>query len=188
MDWLTTVLKNITHPFKWWIVVAEWEQGLRVRFGKNTKVLTPGLHFRIPFIDRVYVQSIRLRTISFTSLPVLVKDGKTASINGAISFSVGNIFNLMNNLGTPEITLESIVCQGLVEHLLNIDPANICLEEIETKITQKGLCSSWGLSNFSFKVTGFTVCRAYRLISTDYRTGASLWNMDDASSGSGERR
>ena len=64
MEWLSTIVRSLWRPFQWWVVVAQWELGLRIRLGKKTKALNPGIHFRIPFLDRIYIQSARLRTIS----------------------------------------------------------------------------------------------------------------------------
>src|SRR3990167_9601576 len=111
MEWLTTIIKSLARPFQWWVVIAEWESGLLVRLGKNSRVLAPGIHLRIPFLDRIYVQSIRLRTISFSGMQCVTKDGKTAVVGASISFSVSNVKDLYDSCSTPEYTLETQIQQ-----------------------------------------------------------------------------
>jgi len=180
MEWFSTILRNMVRPLQWWVVIAHWEQGLRVRLGKTSKILKPGIHFRIPFIDRIYVQSIRLRTITFTGLNALTKDKKTATINAAISFSISDVQKLYNTLSTPELTLESKAAESITRYMSSIDSTNIDIDSIISDV-KMSLDEDWGLTDISFSIIGFTVCETYRLISSDYRSGTGLWSLDDDS-------
>lgn len=55
-----------------------WEAALRVRLGRRVVMLGPGFHLRIPFLDRTFVRSVRLRTISDSGQTVVTQDGDTA--------------------------------------------------------------------------------------------------------------
>jgi hypothetical protein len=45
-----------------WVIVQPWEQCLRVRMGKHVRMLPSGFHWRLPLIDTVFKQSVRMRT------------------------------------------------------------------------------------------------------------------------------
>ena len=74
MSELIAWLSRIVNSWKFWIVVAPWEVGIRVRIGKHARALQPGPHFRIPFLDRITVVNTRLRVL--TSPPVTIQNGK----------------------------------------------------------------------------------------------------------------
>lgn len=44
--WLSGVLNS----WKFWIVIAPWEVGVRIRLGRKAVALGPGLHLRIPWV------------------------------------------------------------------------------------------------------------------------------------------
>ena len=184
MEWLTTIIRSLTKPFQWWVVIAEWESGLLVRLGKNSRVLIPGIHLRIPFLDRIYVQSIRLRTTSFCGMQCVTKDGKTAVVGAAVSFSIGNIKELYDSSSTPEFTLETQVMQMLIARIATLDAHAIRASDLEFTVDVPKVK---GLDNVTVSITSFAVCRTYRLIQNEYRTGGGMWSLDDTAS-NGERK
>lgn len=57
LAWLSRLLDS----WKFWLVIAPWEVGVRIRLGKTAAALQPGLHLRIPFVDVVTLVNTRLR-------------------------------------------------------------------------------------------------------------------------------
>lgn len=184
MEWFSTILRGLSRPFQWWIVIAQWEQGLRVRLGKHCEKLDPGIHLRIPFLDRIYVQSIRLRTLSFTGLCCLTKDRKTAVVGISASFSINDMLRLYDSLSSPEHTVEMLVSKNIVNRIGAKSAAELNPNDLEFNLT---VPQDWGISSIGVTVFSFTICRTYRLISNDYRTGSGVWNLDD-SQANGERK
>lgn len=173
------VLRAMSKPLKWWIVIAEWEQGLRVRLGKHSDRLTPGVHLRIPWLDRIYVQSDRLRTMTSSGITGRSKDGKTIVFELAMHFSVANIKTLYMSLDDPEQTIRSYAHEMALEFIESANAADITASSLTQAVkfcaTQ---ISSWGLSDMSFTVTSLTTVRAYRLISNAYQTGTGMSDLE----------
>ncbi|KKK49025.1 hypothetical protein LCGC14_3139220, partial [marine sediment metagenome] len=59
MNWLNTLFQKIYELFNWFYTVVPWERAMRVRFGKHMKIMQPGIHVQIPFIDKVFLMNIR---------------------------------------------------------------------------------------------------------------------------------
>ncbi len=59
MESIKGLIEYLLNIVKFWIVIQPWERGIRVRFGKNQKLLNGGVHFRIPFLDTIYVQCVQ---------------------------------------------------------------------------------------------------------------------------------
>src|SRR6267143_1793761 len=115
MEWLTTLLRAFAQPFQWWIVVAPWERGLRIRLGKAAAELAPGIHWRIPFLDRIYLQSVRTRTITETYQTISSQDGCTLVLSIAIDFVITDLRQMFDTLSSPEATLKCRATAAIAE-------------------------------------------------------------------------
>jgi len=103
MNYLNDILQNIGKIFQWWVIISPWEKGIRTRFGKNVKVLEPGIHFKAPVFDCVFIQTIRSRNISLTIKTLSTMDAITISIGAVVSYSIKDIFKLYNTIHHPEM-------------------------------------------------------------------------------------
>jgi hypothetical protein len=177
-----TIIQSITRPFKWWTVIAEWEQGIRVRLGQNSKLLKPGIHFRIPWVDRIYVQSVRLRTFYATGITCRTKDGKTAVFSLATHFRVKDVLRMYNELSSPETTIEAMAVEQAIALVESQDADTIRASDISAAIAMTE-SEKWGLEEIHFAITGFTCCRAIRVLMNDYNSTAGMNNLDQDEGG-----
>ena len=161
MTWLSTIFQTMSQPFRWWVVVAPWEEGIRVRLGKTAVALAPGIHLRIPFLDRVYVQSIRLRIITSGSRTVSTLDKKVVTFTLAVRFAIRDVKQLYNTISDPENTLLNHVSASAAEYISQTNSDDIINED-------------WGLSDVSAHVIDFAIARTYRLIGNVYERTAGL--------------
>jgi len=102
MDQFLAWLSKIVDSWKFWLVIAPWEIGIRVRLGKRGMALCPGLHFRIPFVDAITLVNTRLR-IEGTP-PVTVagkKTNQTRYIVASIGFKISDPLKAMMKYGCP---------------------------------------------------------------------------------------
>ena len=175
MTWLSQIF-GLFQSLQWWIVVAPWEQALRVRLGKTATVLQSGMHFRIPFLDRIFVQSVRLRMISAQGLTMTTKDKKCVTLSFAVAFSVEDIGKLYNTVQTPELTLIHEVEGIISSYLATRESVDISPSNLEAYALGKIPEGNWGLSQCRLIVTSFAFVRVYRLLNNEYR---SLSSMDE---------
>lgn len=177
--WLTQLAQSFAKPFQWWVVIAPWERGVRVRCGKRSKLLTPGLRFRVPFLDRVFVQSIRLRTLTTDNQTITTKDGETITVSHAVQFAIRDVQKLYDNLSNPEsviraeakTTIAEIVATSLADTLT---PAKL-MEKANQKLDQY---QAWGMADVSIQITGYARVRTFRLIQHEHDNGANLWSLE----------
>lgn len=154
-----------------------WEQAIHVRRGKHSRVLGKGMYFNIPFIDQVYIQTTRMRTIEVPMQNVTTKDGICVSLTSYISYSIADIMALYKSLYHPERTL-SMVMQGYVsEYVREHDYKGITLPDIEEYCTQAISSFDYGLKDIKFRVTTFAAVKTFRLIqdnSCNYSEGLKM--------------
>ncbi len=183
MNWLTQILSAFGKPFQWWVIVAPWEQGIRIRGGKRKTLLRPGVHFRIPFWDRVYVQSVRLRVVADTNKLSMSRDGKTFCVSTAIEFAVNDIERLFDAVGNVETLFAERAAAAIVQYVTVHDSRDITPQLLEDAATTALAGSTvWGLTAPCVRVAGFAQVRTYRLIMNDYRHGAGLYDIEEKAS------
>lgn len=98
LAWLSRILDS----WKFWIVIAPWEIGVRVRLGKSAAQLTPGTHLRIPFIDVITLVNTRLRIDGTPPITVSgVGDSRTRYISATVGYRVSDPLKAMMQFGLP---------------------------------------------------------------------------------------
>jgi len=167
MEWLSSLLQSVSKPFRWWLVVAAWEQGVRVRLGKSTKLLNPGIHLRIPFLDRVFVQSTRMRVVYCQGQSISTKTGEIITFGIGLRYQIKDIVKLFHTLASVEGVLlyESV---SRISHLIatsnlkDLSPAII-----EAKINKEMPSEEYGLEAVQVSIMNFCIARCYRFITGD---------------------
>ena len=183
MGWISRVFDILSRPLIWWVVCAPWESGVRVRLGKTAIPLAPGVHLRIPFLDRIFVQSVRLRMISDTGQTVMTADGKVVTIAVSIQYAIADIRRLYLSVSCPEATLLQRA-QGLIARLVAVTPStDLSSAMIEEKVSAQLPAAEWGLDQVRLWVTSYAFVKTYRLLMNEYRS-YSLGSLEDSS---GER-
>lgn len=165
------LISQITHAlsavFQWWVTIAPWQQGVRVRFGKHTTLLQPGVHFKLPLFDTVFMQPIRLRSQYVGSQTLTTVDGKSISLASAIQYEIVDLLTLYRTLHNAHDTIEQKV-QGVIADYI----VTCRLESLRPDVLNEHLhaaldLSKYGLRVHQFDVTNFVVVRTHRLISGD---------------------
>lgn len=141
-----------------------WEQAIRVRRGKNAKLLGAGLYLKIPFVDTVYIQTTRMRMIDTPMQTMSTKDGNTITIKAAIGYTIDNIQTLYATLYHPEMTLNSMAMGAVGEFVRSTPMEEVSPTEIETFVSQKIDADKYGLKDLRFKITTFATVKTFRLI------------------------
>lgn len=184
MTWLTQLFAGLAKPFKWWVIVAPWERGVRVRLGKTALLLEPGPHWRIPGVDRVYVQSVRLRTISETNQTLMTSDRQVVNLSYALLFAVADILKLYDSVANPELTLSMAAQAEIAKVVADTKSVDLTAALIADRVNGRlGELESWGLSQPECRIVGFAFVKTYRLISNDYRNFSGLSDLEKEHSG-----
>lgn len=173
MTGLIGLLRGLAVPFKWWVTVAPWEQGLRVRVGKTAKLLLPGLHFVIPFFDRCYVASVRLRMLTDVRQTVSTADGHPVTLSVAVQFRIDDLRALFLKCANPETTILARVASVCASTVSAATRDSLSPRAIEDA-AGLSVPADWGVAELSVRVVDFVQVRTLRLLSNDYRQTSEL--------------
>ena len=131
-------------------VIQQSKMGIIMRLGKFHKAADTGVHFLIPFLDRMaYVIDLREIVMDFPPQPVITKDNVTMQIDTVIYYKVtdpvGYVFEIANPISAIEnlsaTTLRNIIGElDLDETLTSRDIINAKMRAILDEATDK-----WGI-------------------------------------------
>ncbi len=163
---LSSVFKDM---FQWWVLLAPWEQALRVRRGKTVKKLGGGIHFRIPLLDRFFVQSVRLRITDCPLQTITTLDGKTITLKAQLGYRIENLKLLYDTLHDAEGTVMNIVQMIIADHVCANDVQDLLplqiAEALQLPLTER--LALYGLGGVNLSITDFAIVKTYRLITQD---------------------
>jgi len=153
------------------MIIDPWDQAVRVRLGRYTKVLKGGTYFKIPVIDNYYVQSCRFRISGYgdrQSWQTL--DHKIITFVIAVGYKIEDISKLYNSVHHAEDTIKAIVLSKAATYISERKVEDITIVDM-TKILNEMLnFSEYGLVDVSVFISNVTCAKTYRLIG-DYTYG-----------------
>lgn len=183
METFTLFLRQISQVFRWWVMVAPWEQALRVRAGRHIRRLPPGVHLRIPFLDTVHVQSVRLRLATMSMQTVMTRDQRALTVAGALGYAVGDIELLYQHLHHAEDTLTNLSMTAVAECAAAERGDDLTTDKLAQLATSAiaATFAKYGLVEVSIRITDFAFLRTYRLVSdTRWGTHGGSLNVEKA--------
>ncbi len=158
-------LRQFFRALQVWVTIAPWEQGLRVRLGRRVKLLHAGIHLKLPIIDVLYIQTVRIRISSLGRQTATTQDGKAVTLSGAVGYAIEDIEKLYRSLHHAEDTIQSLA-RARIAQFIAVHSADECRSYMEQQISADlgHELSAYGLSEVRVYVTEFAIVRTYRLI------------------------
>ena len=69
-------------------IIYEYKRAVKFRFGKYINLLSPGIRWIIPLVDKIQVVDIRVITANIDKQEVMTKDNVPCNINGVLFFKI----------------------------------------------------------------------------------------------------
>lgn len=118
MNQLLTWLSQVFQSWKFWIVIAPWDLGVRIRLGKTAHAMKPGLHLRLPFIDDIVLVNTRMRV---TTIPGVVRpgngNGKLRTVAAAVGYRIVDPLKSLGAYSYPDGIVAAFGQAALAEGL-----------------------------------------------------------------------
>jgi hypothetical protein len=161
---LISLVQQFFRLFVWWVMVAPWEQAIRVRAGKWVTLLGPGPHWKIPVLDKAYVQSIRRRMVNLNMQTLTTTDGKTVTVSGALGYRITDLLKLYQTLHHAEETLRTLALGEIANFVQSHAISDVTPIAILKAVPSALRLDRFGLGDGEIRITSFAVIRAHRLI------------------------
>ena len=163
-EWLQAIF-DFFGRFRIFYIVMPWEQALRVRLGSRVKLTGPGFHWKLPFVDRVFTQNVRLHVVSSCSQTLEDKNGKSIALVACIGFSIRNLLLVYKSVQYLDEALYSWASSEIAEHIED-DCTRLQLEGLVTTGLEKK-AAEWGIKIEFCRITDYARTRVFRLMQSD---------------------
>lgn len=173
---MTSLLEQIAKLFqgvKLWVVVRPWEVCIRVRLGKHTTVLQPGVHLRIPMADETIAVNTRLRIAAVPSQTITTTDGKTVTIGGSVGYKIVDPLEAMLALAQPHNTCPALVQAAISEYVADNSSSAITIPELEYHACTALNGRIKGIEVEFVRVVDYAVVKTFRLLQESWRPETS---------------
>lgn len=178
MNQVKEFIEYILNLVKIWVIIQPWQQGIRVRIGKHRRILNPGIHFKIPYFDSVFVQETRMRIVDMPLQTISCKDQNTVTLNASFGYLISNIDKLYLKLYHPETTLKNLTMAKVTDYISTRKFAEIELSDLESQVLSELKSLDYGIQFETFQVMSYASVRTYRLIQDKTWTHEGL-DMND---------
>ncbi|KTD68715.1 MULTISPECIES: protease modulator HflC [Legionella] len=101
--------------------ITQGQQGILLRLGRlvndeltdKVKVLNPGLHFKIPFIENVRIFDTRIQTMDIKSTRIVTKEKKDVMVDYYVKWHITDLAQYFKSTGGNEFKAETLLEQQL---------------------------------------------------------------------------
>lgn len=175
MSVLNGIMNTLRQLLEWWIIISPWEQAVRVRLGKHLKVLEAGVHWRFPFIDKVQVQTTRLRYTDTPAQTVTTACGKTVTFSGTLGYVIEDILKLYQTLHHADDTIKNLAMAAAAAYIRGVRWENCKSDVFEKTVTEAVDLSKYGLGKAKYSLLDLARVKTFRLIQgQNWSTGDAL--------------
>ncbi|MBS3068108.1 hypothetical protein J4450_05370 [Candidatus Micrarchaeota archaeon] len=139
------------------IIIRQYEQGLKFRYGRYIAKLNPGINFIVPMLDVVAIVDMRIRTIAVPPQKVITKDNGIVKIDAVIYYRPLDAERLLLNIANYEIATIKLAQAYLrsVVGEVSFDELNSKREYINGKLREYLLkfVESWGMQVIAAEIS-----------------------------------
>ena len=117
-------------------IIQQHEQGLIERFGRFRKILNPGLHLIVPFIEKVQKVDMREQVVDVPPQEVITKDNVVVTVDAVVYYQATDPVKLMYNVANFIIAATKLAQTNLRNVIgdMDLDDALTSREIINTEL------------------------------------------------------
>lgn len=151
--------------------VYQYHRGCRYRGGKFIEELQPGIHLKIPWFDRILVESYVDTTILLPAQSIITKDGKGIVVRGTIGYKIVSVSKYFNNVYDTKSAISDNGCL-VIRQLFAIntfeDAKDVGYGVILKKLLQREV-RNYGIKINFFGLIDISESRSYRLFNENIK-------------------
>lgn len=160
---LLDFIKDIGTPLLPCIIVKEWEEAIRLRWGKYHSTLSPGFHWMWPLVDSTVTQSVAWTTTVIKAQSVQAMDESIITAESIVRWRISNTkdFSLKIWDGKEVVvdTLSGAIADAIYEHGSDRETVqSTALEAAQAVLTD------WGIEVSGLQCTTLAPVRVIRLV------------------------
>jgi membrane protease subunit HflK len=147
-----------------YVIVEQWGAAVQLRFGKFYRTLGPGIHFKIPFFDRIAETSVITQSVSLPAQTLTTQDEQTIVLKAIVRYRVSDVKKYLTEVEHANAVLVDTT-QGIIRDIVEVtDWVNLVdVNNIFTKKV-KAFVKRWGIGIEKVTITDLGIVKTYRIL------------------------
>jgi len=167
IDRLVDILIASLRLFQAFVVIADYERGVVLRFGRYHRTLGPGFHWIIPFsCEHVLSTNVVPETMNVGPQSLTTADGQSVTLGTVVTFEIEDAKRFLLEVEGANQVIEDaaygaqarVVMARTWEGLMQIDLPNELAKEVRKR------ARAYGVKVIDVQVSDFTRARTLRLM------------------------
>ncbi len=170
LDKLIEFLTGFIGEMKPYIIIEHYNRGVRLRLGKLSKVLEPGIHFKIPCIDTCIEITVKPTTMNLSMQTITTKDWKSVAVESVVKYEIKDVTAVLLEVFGPKHALADLT-KGIIRNSITERDWKDCngpelTKEIKEKAKREA--DKWGLRVLDVTLTSLAEVPSVRVINSNY--------------------
>lgn len=144
-----------------WIIIDQWQGGIILRLGIPHRVLTPGFHWKWPFIESPATQNVVVTTTVLSAQSIIAPDGKVYTAEGVVRWRIDDVKPYICDVWDSANVIIDSAKSSIAETIRGEG-----IDEISNKVTKKSrnTLKKYGIYVEEITITTLAPIKCIRLI------------------------
>jgi len=145
------------------VIIEQWNGAVQLRCGKFIKVLSPGIHFKIPFFDSIIECPVITQSVNLPSQTLTTLDDESIVLKSIIRYKVSNIRTyLLGVMHANDVLIDTT--QGMIRDVVELTTWNDLVDVNETITNEvKEYVVRWGIEVEAVTITDLGIVKSFRI-------------------------
>ena len=163
LDRLVDLLVRFGMDMLPFVIIEQWNGAVQLRCGKFIKVLSPGIHFKIPFFDSVIETPVITQSVNLPSQTLTTLDDESIVLKSIIRYKVSNIQTyLLSVMHANDVLIDTT--QGIIRDVVERTTWNDLVDVNETITNEvKEYVVRWGIEVEAVTITDLGIVKSFRI-------------------------
>jgi membrane protease subunit HflK len=163
LDRLVDLLVRFGMDMLPFVIIEQWNGAVQLRCGKFIKVLSPGIHFKIPFFDSVIECPVITQSVNLPSQTLTTLDEQSIVLKSIIRYKVSNVRTyLLGVMHANDVLIDTT--QGIIRDVVEMTtwPG---LVDVNSQITNevKEYVVRWDIEIEAVTITDLGLVKSFRI-------------------------
>ena len=163
LDRLVDLLVRFGMDMLPFVIIEQWNGAVQLRCGKFIKVLSPGIHFKIPFFDSVIECPVITQSVNLPSQTLTTLDEQSIVLKSIIRYKVSNIQTyLLGVMHANDVLIDTT--QGMIRDVVEVTRWDDLVDVNETITNKvKEYVVKWGIEVEAVTITDLGIVKSFRI-------------------------
>lgn len=164
-DKLIDLIVTFIHDILPWKIVDQWERGVHLKTGKFYRVVSPGLNWKVPFFDKIWVTPVITQTVNLRPQTVTSEDEKSVVLSSIVRYHIHDVQKfLLGVMHANDVLVDTT--QGIIRDMVEgckwddlYDLGSVVTPEVNEQV------SKWGITIEQISFPDLGEIKTYRIMS-----------------------